>query len=166
MFRITDLHGEAKPRAVVTRRHCRRRCPILPDGRWIAWASDESGQMQVYLRPYPGPDQKKQLSTQGGTQPLWNKNGKELFYRDVNKMMVVDVMTSPTLMVSAPRQLFEQRYAFLTATIPNYDISADGQRFVMVKDESGAGRLNVVLNWTEELKRRVPTIEFSLLIGP
>ena len=85
-----------------------------------------------------------------------HKNGKELFYRDVNKMMVVDVMSSPTLMVSEPRQLFEQRYAFLTATIPNYDISADGQRFVMVKDESGSGRLNVVLNWTEELKRRVP----------
>jgi hypothetical protein len=53
------------------------------------------------------------------------------------------------------RGLFEQRYAFLTSTIPNYDISADGQRFVMVKDESGSGRLNVV-NWTEELKRLVP----------
>jgi Tol biopolymer transport system component len=154
---VLDLHGEAKPRAVVSTPAYEGGAQFSPDGRWIAWASDESGQMQVYLRPYPGPDQKKQLSTQGGTQPLWNKNGKELFYRDVNKMMVVDVMTSPTLRVSEPRQLFEQRYAFLTATIPNYDISADGQRFVMVKDESGSGRLNVVLNWTEELKRRVPT---------
>ena len=154
---VLDLHGETKPRAVVSTPAYEGGAQFSPDGRWIAWASDESGQMQVYLRRYPGPDQKVQLSTQGGTQPLWNKNGKELFYRDVNKMMVVDVMTSPTLMVSAPRQLFEQRYAFLTATIPNYDISADGQRFVMVKDESGSGRLNVVLNWTEELKGRVPT---------
>ena len=154
---VLDLHGDAKPRAVLSTPAYDGGAQFSPDGRWIAYASDESGQMQVYLRPYPGPDQKMPLSTQGGTQPLWNRNGKELFYRHVNKMMVVSVTTSPTVVVSEPRQLFEQRYAFLTSTIPNYDISADGLRFVMVKDESGSGRLNVVLNWTEELKRRVPT---------
>ena len=112
--------------------------------------------MQVYVRPYHGPDRKEQVSTQGGTQPLWNRNGRELFYRNGNKMMVVDVTTSPNLVLSQPRQLFEQRYSFFTVTIPNYDISADGQRFVMVKDEFGSGRLNLVLNWFEELKRLVP----------
>jgi hypothetical protein len=88
---------------------------------------------------------------------VWNRNGKELFYRNGNKMMVVDVSTSPDVRLSPPRQLFEQRYGFLTVTIPNYDVSRDGQRFLMVKDKSGSGRLNLVLNWFEELKRLVPT---------
>ena len=129
-----------------------------PDGHWMAYVSNESGQFEVYVRPYPGPDRKKQVSTQGGTHPKWNRNGKELFYRVGNKMMVVDVSTSPDLTLSQPRVLFEQRYAFGSAqTIPNYDVSPDGQRFIMVKDDSASGRLNIVLNWFEELKRLVPT---------
>jgi eukaryotic-like serine/threonine-protein kinase len=154
---VLDLHGETKPRAVVSAPAYEGGAQFSPNGRWMAYASDESGQMQVYVRPYPGSDRKDQVSTQGGTQPLWNRNGRELFYRNGNKMMVVDVTTSPNLVLSQPRQLFEQRYSFFTVTIPNYDISADGQRFVMVKDEFGSGRLNLVLNWTEELKRLVPT---------
>ena len=72
-------------------------------------------------------------------------------------MMVVDVSTSPELVLSPPRQLFEQRYAFGGSnTTPNYDVTPDGQSFVMVKDESGSGRLNVVLNWFDELTRLVP----------
>jgi hypothetical protein len=72
-------------------------------------------------------------------------------------MMVVDVSTSSGITLSRPRVLFEQRYAFGAAqTVPNFDISPDGQRFVMVKDDSASGRINVVLNWFEELKRMVP----------
>ena len=72
-------------------------------------------------------------------------------------MMVVDVSPGPDPTLSQPRVLFEQRYAFGSAqTIPNYDVSPDGQRFVMVKDDSASGRLNIVLNWFEELKARVP----------
>jgi hypothetical protein len=72
-------------------------------------------------------------------------------------MMVVDVSTGSSPTLSQPRVLFEQRYAFGSAqTIGNYDVSADGQRFVMVKDDAAAGRVNVVLNWLEELKRLVP----------
>ena len=113
----------------------------------MAYASDESGQMQVYVRPFPGPDRRWQVSTQGGTQP-----GREIFYRVGNKMMVVDVSAGVELTLSPPRQLFEQRYVFQNVSLANYDISPDGQRFVMVKDEAGSGRLSVVLNWTEELK--------------
>jgi len=111
----------------------------------------------VYVRPFPGPDRRWPVSTQGGTQPLWNRNGKEIFYRIGNKMMVVGVSGSVDLTLSQPRQLFDQRYVFQNISLANYDVSADGQRFVMVKDETGSGRLNVVLNWTEELKRLVPT---------
>ena len=69
----------------------------------------------------------------------------------------VDVSTSPDLTLSQPRVLFEQRYAFGNSTNPNYDVSPDGQRFVLVKDDSASGRLNIVLNWFEELKRLAPT---------
>jgi Tol biopolymer transport system component len=128
-----------------------------PDGRWVAYSSDESGHMEVYVRPFAGPD-RKQVSTQGGRAVRWNPNGKELFYRIGDKTMAVSVSGTSELTFSAPRLLFEQRYAFgSSVTAANYDVSPDGERFVMVKDESGSGRLNVVLNWTEELKRLVPT---------
>jgi serine/threonine-protein kinase len=121
---------------------------LSPDGRWISYASNESGRNEIYLRPFPGPGERVQVSTDGGTQAIWNPNGKEIFYRMDDKMMAVDVTTSPTLKLSAPKLLFEARYAYGAGlTIPNFDVSRDGQRFVMVKPESGAGRLNVVLNW-------------------
>jgi len=72
-------------------------------------------------------------------------------------MMVVDVSGRVDLTLSQPRQLFDQRYVFQNISLANYDVSPDGQQFLMVKDETGSGRLNVVLNWTEELKRLVPT---------
>jgi hypothetical protein len=114
------------------------------------------GQMQVYVRPFPGPDRRWQVSTQGGTRPLWSRNGKEIFYRVGNKMMVVEVSAGVDLTLSQPRQLFEHRYVFQNVSFANYDVSPDGQRFVMVNDEAGSGRLNVVLNWTEDLKRAGP----------
>jgi Tol biopolymer transport system component len=154
---VVDLRGDLKPRPWLMTPAYEGGAQFSPDGRWMAYASDETGQMQVYLRPFPGPDPKEPVSTQGGTQPLWSRNGKELFYRNGNKMMAVDVSTSPHLVLSQPRQLFEQPYGFFTITIANYDVSLDGQSFLMVKDESGSHRLNLVLNWTEELKRLVPT---------
>lgn len=128
-----------------------------PDGRWVTYVSDESRQLQVYVRPFPAGERKLQVSTDGGTQALWNRNGREIFYRSGNRMMSVAVGTTPDLTLSAPRLLFDRRYALGTVTFPNYDVSPDGQRFVMVRDESASGHLNVVLNWQEELKQRVPT---------
>jgi len=66
-----------------------------PDGRWLAYSSDESGRLDVYVQPYPGPGGKVQISTDGGTEPVWNRNGRELFFRSGNKMMAVDVATQP-----------------------------------------------------------------------
>ena len=153
-----SLDGTTKPRLLVGTRGYDGGGQFSPDGRWMAYVSNESGQFEVYVHPYPGPERKLQVSTQGGTHPKWNQNGKELFYRSGNKMMAVDVSThAGDIVLSQPRVLFEQRFAFGGAqTIPNYDVSGDGQRFVMIKDDSASGRLNVVLNWTEELKARVP----------
>jgi serine/threonine-protein kinase len=114
--------------------------------------------MEVFLRPFPGPARRWQVSSEGGTHPVWSRNGRELLYRNGDKMMAVDVDVDSEPMLSQPRILFEQRYAFgIGTTIPNHDCSPDGERCVMVKDESGSRGLSLVLNWFEELKTRVPT---------
>jgi len=130
---------------------------LSPDGKWLAYVSDESGQNDVYLRPYPAVDRRWTVSTKGGTQPMWNANGKEIFYRNNDKMMVVALTTTPDVKLSTPRLLFEQRYAYgVGITIANYDVTPDGQNFVMVKDEVTGGRLNVVFDWFTELSRLAP----------
>jgi eukaryotic-like serine/threonine-protein kinase len=131
-----------------------------PDGRWLAYVSDESGRWEIYVQPYPGPGGKWQISTEGGTEPAWNPNGRELFYRSGDKMMAVEIATQPSFAVGKPRMLFEGQYQASPATGPNYDVSPDGQRFLMLKPsearEAAPTQINVVLNWFEELKRRVP----------
>jgi Tol biopolymer transport system component len=130
---------------------------LSPDGRWLVYVSNESGPNEVYLQAFPALDRRWPISTQGGTQPLWNPSGKEIFYRSGDKMMAVDVTTTPHVTLSTPRVLFEQRYAYGAGiTMANYDVTQDGQRFIMVKDESGAARLNVILNWLSELRRVAP----------
>jgi hypothetical protein len=113
------------------------------------------------VQPYPGPGGKWLISTEGGTEPVWNRNGKELFYRSGDKMMAVDITTQPGFAVGKPRKLFEGRYLPSPYSIPAYDVSPDGQRFLMLKpleqELAAPTQINVVLNWTEELKRLVPT---------
>jgi Tol biopolymer transport system component len=132
-----------------------------PDGHWLAYVSNESGRPEVYVQPYLGPGGKYQISTEGGTEPLWNHNGRELFFRNGNKMMAVDVTTAPGFSAGRPRFLFEGEYwANETPTQRSaYDVSPDGQRCLMVKptEASSDTQINVVLNWFEELKRRVPS---------
>jgi Tol biopolymer transport system component len=131
-----------------------------PDGHWLAYVSNESGRYEVYVQPYPGPGGKWQISTEGGTEPAWNPSGHELFYRSGDKMMAVDIATQPSFAAGKPRALFEGRYVATAATSPNYDVSPDGQRFLMLKSadagEAAPMQINVVLNWFEELKRRAP----------
>jgi Tol biopolymer transport system component len=131
-----------------------------PDGRWLAYVSNESGRYETYVQPYPGPGGKWQISTEGGTEPVWNPNGRELFYRSGGKMMVVDITTQPSFAMGRPRMLFEGgQYGLPTGSysypFPNYDVSPDGQRFLMITKESKP-QINVVLNWFEELKQKVP----------
>jgi serine/threonine protein kinase/Tol biopolymer transport system component len=130
------------------------------DGRWLAYISNESGRYEVYVQPYPGPGGKWQISTEGGTEPVWNPNGRELFYRTGNKLMAVDIATQPGFSAGKPRMLFEGQYRPTPLSNPNYDVSPDGQRFLLVKpseqEQAAPTQINVVLNWFEELKRRVP----------
>jgi serine/threonine-protein kinase len=132
-----------------------------PDGRWLAYVSDESSRQEIYVLPYPGPGGKWQISTEGGREPVWNRNGRELFYRSGDKMMAVDIATQPSFAAGKPRILFEGKYEPTVFTAPNFDVSPDGQRFLMLKGSEQAQavptQINVVLNWFEELKQKVPT---------
>lgn len=133
-----------------------------PDGRWMAYVSNESGRNEIYVQPYPGPGGKWQISTDGGNEPVWNRNGRELFYRSGDKMMAVDITTEPSLSAGKPKMLFEGPYVSAPSDpSPEFDVSPDGQRFLMLKpvtqEQAAPTQINVVLNWTEELKRLVPT---------
>jgi Tol biopolymer transport system component len=129
----------------------------------LAYGSDESGRLEIYVRPFPGPGGKWQISTEGGTEAAWSPNGKELSFRtgQKEKMMVVDVQTQPTFSAGKARLLFEGPYTPGTQTGAFYSVSPDGERFLMMKpveaQTSALTQINVVLNWFEELKRKVPT---------
>jgi serine/threonine-protein kinase len=136
-----------------------------PDGRWLAYASDRSGRGEVYVTPYPGPGPTYQISSDGGSEPVWSRSGKELFYRGptnrdwVSAVMVVDITTEPKFGAGSPRLLFEGNYE-RNAVTPQYDVTADGQKFVM--DLGGTPpvepvtHIHIVLNWFEELERLAP----------
>jgi Tol biopolymer transport system component len=125
-----------------------------PDGRWIAYGSDESGQYEVYVRPYPARDRKWQVSTQGGEEPIWSHDGKELFYRNGRRMMAAAVNLSGEFTSSPPRLLFEGPYVNIGGI--SYDVTPDGQRFLLLEatPQEPVTHLNVVLNWFEEVKRK------------
>jgi hypothetical protein len=115
------------------------------------------------VQPYPGLDGKFQISTGGGNEPQWSRDGRELFYRSENKMIAVAIATDGGFVAGKPRQLFEGNYVTTLAgwVRANHDVSRDGQRFLMLKrvdqEREPLTQINVVLNWSEELKRRVPT---------
>ncbi len=129
---------------------------ISPDGRWIAYQSDQSGRFEVYVREFPGPSRDRQVSTDGGTDPVWATNGRELFYRKDNKMMAVEVATTVEFASGKPNQLFEGPYELWPGT---YDVARDG-RFLMLKNElQPVSQLILVQNWFEELKAKTGSRE-------
>ena len=159
---ILPMDGDRKPELFISspNRDCCAR--FSPDGKWLAYVSNETGQHHVYVRPYPGPDGQWLVSGEaGGGEPVWSPDGAELFYRSADQMMVVSVQTKPTFNAGKPRLLFERAYvtnAVAPGLFQEYDISPDGQRFLMIKEAGQeATQINVVLNWFEELKRLVPT---------
>ena len=107
-----------------------------------------------------GPGGKMQISTEGGVEPMWARNGRELFYRDGDKMMVAAVETKPVFAAGKPKLLFEGHYETgFGAFERDYDVSPDGQKFLMIKageQELAPTQLNVVLNWSDELRRLAP----------
>ncbi|HEY5623866.1 MAG TPA: hypothetical protein VIV14_08890, partial [Gammaproteobacteria bacterium] len=137
--------------------------------RWLAYASDESGRSEIYVRSYPDVDTggRWQISTGGGTRPLWSRDGAELFYvsggatTGDNALMSVPVeATDQTFIPGRPEVILEGDYASFEQGGRSYDVSPDGERFLMMKDAAsaaGRSRIVVVENWFEEVQRLVPT---------
>jgi len=161
---VLEMEGDRKPRPFAQTKFSEGSPRFSPDGRWIAYCSNESGRMEVFVQPYPGPGPKIQLSSEGGSDPTWKRSGGELYYRSGDKMMAVTVSTLPSFRADRPRMLWEKYFAYgrnssCGAPGPsssNYDVAPDGQRFLMIQeggDDAPATQIHVVLNWSEELKR-------------
>ena len=134
---------------------------LSPDGRWLAYQSDETGNSQIYVRPFPAVDEGRwQISSAGGDEPLWSRDGRELFFRGRSgEMMTVRVTTAPTFSAEAPRALFPAGEYARSASYRGYDVSPDGRRFLMLRPivdsvEAAPNRVVVVDNWFEELRSR------------
>ena len=127
---------------------------LSPDGRWLACASNISGSREVWVQPYPGPGQPRRVSTNGGTDPQWARNGRELYYIEqsgANKLMAVPVLKTATFDFGTPTLLFESSYAHLFGGPNSYDVAADG-RFLMIKPAPAPSwSINVILNWMAAL---------------
>jgi dipeptidyl aminopeptidase/acylaminoacyl peptidase len=126
---------------------------LSPDGRWLAYTSSVTGTLEVWVQPYPGPGAPVRVSPNGGADPVWAKNGRELFYLEDRKMMTVSVDTGPTFDFTGPVVLFESVYLHPAGSPLSYDVAADG-RFIMLKrvdTPTGPTPINVVLNWAPGL---------------
>ncbi len=142
------LEGDRTPTYLVSTPFNEQSPMISPDGRWLAYISEESGQDEVYVQPFPGGGEKQQISTQGGMEPIWSQDGRELFYRNGDRMMTVAVETESGFSAGVPRLLFEGRY--ILDSHPRYGVSPDGQRFLLSRNE-GAARIKVVPDWFDSL---------------
>jgi serine/threonine-protein kinase len=135
---------------------------LSPDGRWLAYSSDESGRFEIYVRPFPEVDSGRTVvSSDGGRDPAWSPDGRELFYESVQGMAVVAVETTPSFSAGAPRILFDKSPYLAGRGGWSYDVAPDGQRLLMVKLAAATGaesaEIVVVQNWFAELERLVPT---------
>jgi serine/threonine-protein kinase len=164
LLSLSLTSGGQAPRPLVQTMFGEANGEVAPDGRWLAYQSDESGREEIYVRPFPDVSSGRwQVSTSGGRTPLWAGTGRELFYRSMDgAVMVVQVESGSVWRNTPSTQVLPARYYDGTGlTGRTFDISPNGQRFLMItgrgRDETGTlPQIVVVQNWTEELKRLVP----------
>jgi eukaryotic-like serine/threonine-protein kinase len=150
---VLPLFGDRKPFPFLNTESSEASGQLSPDGQWMAYNSDESGQLEVYIRSFPSGAGQRLVSTKGGTGPYWRRDGKELYYYAPDgKLIAVDVKTGATFERGQPRVLFEFRPG---GPFTSYTVTADGQRFLLntIVDESGGAPLTVVVNWEAGLKQ-------------
>jgi Tol biopolymer transport system component len=159
--------GDRKTRAVVQTAANEMSPEFSPDGRWLAYVSNQSGRNDVYVQPYPGPGERHLISNNGGEQPAWSGTGRELFYVQrgepgsrLMKLISVTIGTAPAFRAGTPETVFESA-DLASPWGRSYDVAPDGRRFLMALDKEPPKNLALaqmifVQNWTEELKRLVP----------
>jgi hypothetical protein len=130
---------------------------ISPDGRFVAYVSDESGRPEVYVASYPGFGDRAGISTDGGTHPRWSRDGREIFFRQGDALLVASVDTKRAFRAERPRRLFSGAYDG-EGRHGAYDVAPDGRRFVMIEDDEASAlrELTLVQGWFEELRRLAP----------
>ena len=163
---ILPSNADGKPRPLVTSPHFNFGPAFSPDGKWLAYSSNEKGRLRVYVSPYAEPDVKRLISgKEGGMFPLWSPDGSEVFYRAGDKLMVVSVQTTPTFSAGKPRVLFEASSGARATDFYGYDIFPDGQRFLIIKEaQKRQAQIHVVRDWFEELKRLAPNRAAGMLL--
>ena len=147
---VLPLSGDRQPKPYLQSEFSEGNGQFSPDGRWVAYISDESGRLEVYVQPFPGPGAKWQISTDGGILPKWRADGKELFYFNQGKMIAVDVNAGAQFVAGVPRVLFEVAANFQGIhNGDHYAVSADGRRFLFAlpREEAGPAYITVVQNW-------------------
>ena len=156
---VLDTTDGGEPHPFLDSRFAEHFPSFSPDGRWLAYASDEAGRWEIYVRPYPGPGGRIQVSTDGGHEPLWSGDGDELFYRTSSSMMAVSVRTEgDRLVFGRPEALFDDpfmRPSKISPDLHSYDVAPDGSRFVMVQpNNQGEANpdLRVVIGWLDTLE--------------
>jgi eukaryotic-like serine/threonine-protein kinase len=156
---VFSIEGDHTRKTLLQNAKLQNQPQISRDGKWMAYASDESGKNEIYVRPFPDVDKGRwQVSTSGGDSPLWSPDGRELFYLSGDAVMRASVKTEPKFeIIGTPNNLF--RGTFVGSLPDNgtpWDIRPDGKRFLMIKPPTARPKINIVLNWFEELKQRVP----------
>jgi eukaryotic-like serine/threonine-protein kinase len=153
--------AERQPRLLIESRFNLTHPEFSPDGRWLAYVSNESGAPEVYVQPFPGPGEKIRISTAGGSEPIWSANGRELLFRLPGQVFSAAISSVSPFRADTPRLVFETRPGEYDSTSPirSWNAGADGKRFLMARFESNdkpITTMHVVLNWTEQLKRLAP----------
>src|SRR5438552_6712843 len=148
-----SLQGPRTPRLFLANPFETSSPSLSPDGHWVAYVSNELGRPDVYVRPFPGPGGRWQVSLDGGTEPLWAPNGRELVYRNGTKMMVAAIALHPTFTVGARRELFDGNYVS-DPVHRSYDVTRDGRGFVLVRSPKPPADFVVVLNRFDQLREQ------------
>jgi Tol biopolymer transport system component len=153
---VLPTTGDRKPFPMLRSEFNEQQGRVSPDGQWIAYTSDETGRPEVYVQSFPTPGGKWPISTSGGADPRWRRDGKELFFISSDrKLMAVDIQAESTFQAGLPRPLFDVRVSGLTDVRTHYAVAADGRRFLVntIDETDVAAPITVVLNWTARLKQ-------------
>jgi dipeptidyl aminopeptidase/acylaminoacyl peptidase len=154
---VAVLGSDGRKRPLLAGPYNEQNAELSPDGRFVAFVSDESGRAEVYLASYPGLEGRSAVSADGGTNPRWSRDGRELFFRQGDALMAAGIDTRGGLRAERPRRLFAGSYDG-EGRHGSFDIAPDGRRFVMVEDDEASAlrELTLVQGWLEELRRLSP----------
>ena len=139
---------------MATSRYVEAQARVSPDGRWIAYVTDASGTSQVVAQSFPVAGGQVQVSVSGGSEPVWSRDGKTIYYRDGRHLVAASVATNERIAVTSRTTLFPDNFRFAQAPHANYDVAPDGKRFLMARN-SRTPEYQVVFGWGTELKARM-----------